>query len=271
LSNYQPEVIVLSDSDNESIAVKKTEPFISEEVSKNKSGRISVTRSNNRFIQRQLSILLYESNSTDKSGSVFEVSSYSKSLVVNDSFEDKLAILNNSLKNNIVNSSFETNNESNLFASDLDQNKVIDKCFTVLSNSSMTSYCSFFHKTDTQIVKGKIINKGSCSVKFYHIVPNDLTECPFIIMIFVGIHNHSSLPAIKTLQNIIENLQKIINNEYDLDLTARKLLTTELSLVFTKMNNDTWNQTPNNTNANKSAHANINLDGQSLSFLVAIY
>ncbi|RIB09087.1 hypothetical protein C2G38_297643 [Gigaspora rosea] len=96
----------------------------------------------------------------------------------------------------------------------------------------MTSYCSFLHKTDTQIVKGKIVNKGSCPVKFYHIVPENLTECPFIIMISVGIHNHSPPPAVKTPQNIMENLQKIINNEYDLDLTARKLLTKPMIKIY---------------------------------------
>lgn len=44
-----------------------------------------------------------------------------------------------------------------------------------------------------------------------------------------------------------------------------------LSVAFTKMNIDIWNQTPNNTNANESAHANINRDGHSLSLLAAIY
>ncbi|CAG8712359.1 2756_t:CDS:2, partial [Dentiscutata heterogama] len=94
-----------------------------------------------------------------------------------------------------------------------------------LPNSSMTSYCSFLHKTDTQIIKGKIINKESCPVKFYHILPKDLSECPFIVVISVGIHNHPPPPPVKTPQNIIENLQSIINNEDNLDLTAHKLLT----------------------------------------------
>ncbi|CAG8730945.1 37191_t:CDS:2, partial [Gigaspora margarita] len=336
--------------------------FNSRTVLNNKLSKISVT-SNEECIQRQSSILSYESNNTDKSGSVFEISSHSKSSVsnstVSDDFEDELVALNNRLKDNIVNSSFETNNESDLFASDIvkypktsptrvasiynvsgwepdkvkkafgivnlqysygnleniqsikkcpflevpvrktyhtclsvkvcefthntpcsyidpitnircngkpvfrefkqinnsalsvrkfigyekyklgqknyiycpdglnkeDQNKVIDKCFIVLPNSSMTSYCSFLYKTDTQIVKGKIVNKRSCPVKFYHIVPENLTKCPFIIMISVGIYNYSPPLAIKTPQNIMENLPKIINNEYDLDLTACKLLT----------------------------------------------
>ncbi|RIB03397.1 hypothetical protein C2G38_2225146 [Gigaspora rosea] len=100
-----------------------------------------------------------------------------------------------------------------------DQNEIIDKCFTVLPNSSVRNYCSFLHKTNTQIGKGKIINKGNCPVKFYHILPDNLTECPFIVMISTGVHNHPPPPPVKTPQNIMENLQKIVNNEYDLDLT----------------------------------------------------
>ncbi|CAG8565992.1 7492_t:CDS:2, partial [Dentiscutata heterogama] len=44
-----------------------------------------------------------------------------------------------------------------------------------------------------------------------------------------------------------------------------------LSLAFTKMDIDIWNQTSTNTNTNESAHANINQDGHSLSLLAAIY
>ncbi|CAG8441857.1 7616_t:CDS:1, partial [Cetraspora pellucida] len=48
---------------------------------------------------------------------------------------------------------------------------------------------------------------------------------PSIVIISVSIHNHPSTFPIKTPQNIINNLQKIIENEYDLSLTAYKLLT----------------------------------------------
>ncbi|CAG8791714.1 10583_t:CDS:1, partial [Gigaspora rosea] len=63
-----------------------------------------------------------------------------------------------------------------------------------------------FHKTDTRVVKEKLINKGYCPVKFYHISPKDLTECPFIVIISIGIHNHPPLSPTKTLQNIMTNL-----------------------------------------------------------------
>jgi len=82
------------------------------------------------------------------------------------------------------------------------------------------------HKTGNHIVKG-IINKKAepCPVKFYHIIPEDLKNCPFIVTISVGIHNHPPPPPRKTPYNIKNQLQKIIDNEYILDLTARKLLT----------------------------------------------
>ncbi|CAG8649329.1 10773_t:CDS:10 [Gigaspora margarita] len=146
--------------------------------------------------------------------------------------------------------------------------------------------------------EGKLINKGSCPVKFYHILPKDLTKCPFIVIIFVGIHNYPPLLPTKTPQNIINNLQKIIENELDLNLTHANFLQllkqkelsdpyicsvkwvrdkykpwilARFSLAFTKIDADIWNQTPNNTNVSESAHANINQDGRSLSLLAAIY
>ena len=43
-----------------------------------------------------------------------------------------------------------------------------------------------------------------------------------------------------------------------------------ISNAFTKMDRTIWNQTPNNTNAGESAHANINRDGRNLSLLAGI-
>ncbi|CAG8844710.1 20751_t:CDS:2, partial [Gigaspora margarita] len=236
--------------------------------------------------------------------------------IVSDSLESEIVALNSSLKNNIINSSFETNNESDLYNlptfAQLGQNLSVDQIeyfleFQEYPKTSSTGVASvynvsgwkpddakkafgianlqysygnprtirsikkcpflgvsicktyrsclgvkvcefsspelniehtfvdfetFLHKTNTQIGKGKIINKGNCPVKFYHIIPDNLTECPFIVMISTGVHNHPPLPPVKTPQNIMENLQKIINNEYDLDLTARKLLTRPMVKVY---------------------------------------
>ena len=43
-----------------------------------------------------------------------------------------------------------------------------------------------------------------------------------------------------------------------------------ISVAFTKMDHVIWNQTPNNTNAEESAHANVNRDGCNLSLLAGI-
>jgi hypothetical protein len=44
-----------------------------------------------------------------------------------------------------------------------------------------------------------------------------------------------------------------------------------ISIAFTKMDRTLWNQTPNNTNAGESAHANVNRDGRNLSLLAGIF
>ncbi len=85
---------------------------------------------------------------------------------------------------------------------------------------------AFLHKVGDHIVKG-IVKKSTteCPVKIYHIIPKNLKECPFIVTISVGTHNHPPPPPRKTPFNIKSQLQKIIDNENILDLTARKFLT----------------------------------------------
>ncbi|RIB07531.1 hypothetical protein C2G38_2214135 [Gigaspora rosea] len=109
--------------------------------------------------------------------------------------------------------------------------------------------------------KRKIINKGNCPIKFYHILLDNLTECPFIVMISTGVHNHPPPPPVKTPQNIMENLQKIINNEYDLDLTARPMVKMylqgkPLSSIHPSLNN----QSRLNYLIEKISDLNIHLD-----------
>ncbi|CAG8826672.1 3109_t:CDS:2, partial [Dentiscutata erythropus] len=77
-SKYQSEVIELSDTDDELIAVAATESFVSEITSdKSKLDRISIS-SNDESVQRQLGVLSYESDDISESGSVFDLSSISK-------------------------------------------------------------------------------------------------------------------------------------------------------------------------------------------------
>ncbi|CAG8759649.1 10803_t:CDS:2, partial [Dentiscutata heterogama] len=106
-----------------------TESFVSEITSdKSKLDRISIS-SNDESVQRQLGVLSYESDDISESGIVFDLSSISKlpweskkietNTIVSNSFEDEIAALNNSLKDNLNNSSLETNNESNIFSSNI--------------------------------------------------------------------------------------------------------------------------------------------------------
>jgi len=89
------------------------------------------------------------------------------------------------------------------------------------------------HKVGNRVIKG-IINKKSnpCPVKFYHIISENLKECPFIVTVSVGEHNHPPPPPRKTPYNIKTQLQKIIDNEYILDLTARRFLTGMSCLIY---------------------------------------
>ena len=73
---------------------------------------------------------------------------------------------------------------------------------------------------------------STCPVIFYHIIPENLKECPFIVTVSVGEHNHPPPPPRKTPYNIKTQLQKIIDNEYILDLTARRFLTDMSCLIY---------------------------------------
>ena len=87
-------------------------------------------------------------------------------------------------------------------------------------------FIAFLHKVNNHIVKGIVSKKASsCPVIFYYIMPEDLRECPFIVTVLVGQHNHPSPPPRKTPYNIKNQLQQIIDGENILDLTARRLLT----------------------------------------------
>lgn len=85
---------------------------------------------------------------------------------------------------------------------------------------------AFLHRVGNRVVKGVINRKANpCPVKFYHIIPENLKECPFIVTISVGEHNHLPPPPRKVPYNIKAQLQRIIDNENILDLTARRFLT----------------------------------------------
>ncbi|GBC33794.1 hypothetical protein GLOIN_2v1672652 [Rhizophagus irregularis DAOM 181602=DAOM 197198] len=107
-----------------------------------------------------------------------------------------------------------------------DEVNTVDECFMVRPNIARSDECPFLHKVENRIVKGSVSKKASaCPVTFYHIIPENLKECPFIATVSVGKHNHPPPPPYKTPYNIKNQLQNIINNEHTLDLTRRKFLT----------------------------------------------
>ncbi|CAG8654372.1 11972_t:CDS:2, partial [Racocetra persica] len=88
----------------------------------------------------------------------------------------------------------------------------IKDCYYVQPISGKTSLCP------------KIIQKP-CNVKFYHFLPLNLVECPFIVIVSIGEHNHPPPPPVKTPSTIVQDLENIINYENSLELTGRKFLT----------------------------------------------
>src|SRR5687767_3792054 len=88
---------------------------------------------------------------------------------------------------------------------------------------------AYLHKIGNNIVKGVVGKRANaCPVIFYHIIPENLKEYPFIVTVSVGQHNHPPPPPYKTPYNIKNQLQNVIDNEYILDLTRRKFLTGKL-------------------------------------------
>ncbi|POG64718.1 hypothetical protein GLOIN_2v1672652 [Rhizophagus irregularis DAOM 181602=DAOM 197198] len=95
-----------------------------------------------------------------------------------------------------------------------DEVNTVDECFMVRPNIARSDECRSVSK-----------KASACPVTFYHIIPENLKECPFIATVSVGKHNHPPPPPYKTPYNIKNQLQNIINNEHTLDLTRRKFLT----------------------------------------------
>lgn len=78
------------------------------------------------------------------------------------------------------------------------------------------------------------------------------------------------IPTLNTQEKVLEVLNKIQScNEPGAAAWAKDKLVpwvlSGISGAFTKMDSIIWNQTPNNTNAGESAHANVNRDGRNLS------
>ncbi|PKB92840.1 hypothetical protein RhiirA5_443196, partial [Rhizophagus irregularis] len=89
--------------------------------------------------------------------------------------------------------------------------------------------CDIPHLNNGTAVCGDIIEK-SCSVQFIKIIPHNITECPFVTLICIGVHNHPSPSPERTPAEIKNNLQLLIEQAIHQDdtITSRSLLSGNL-------------------------------------------
>ena len=74
-------------------------------------------------------------------------------------------------------------------------------------------------------IRGEIIEK-SCSVQFIKIIPHDISKCPFVALICIGVHNHPPPLPERIPSEIKSNLQTLIEQAINQDdtTTSRSLL-----------------------------------------------
>ncbi|CAG8815762.1 19128_t:CDS:2, partial [Dentiscutata erythropus] len=77
-------------------------------------------------------------------------------------------------------------------------NKILQTCKTVLSTLSHLQNCKFYHPGENNTIgcHGKII-RIQCQVNFIKLIPHNLNECPFVILICHGVYNHLLPPSAK--------------------------------------------------------------------------
>ncbi|CAG8846009.1 31332_t:CDS:2, partial [Gigaspora margarita] len=82
-----------------------------------------------------------------------------------------------------------------------------------------------YHHSNGTIQKGSII-KHQCDIKYYKIVPNDIKNNPYVILISKEIHKHSPPSPSKVSNKIINKLKTIIEeaSEELINITLRKLI-----------------------------------------------
>lgn len=87
------------------------------------------------------------------------------------------------------------------------------------------------HRIGNKIVEAKII-RHECHVKFYHFVPANMQDIPFMALVSVGVHTHVPPPPVKTPPNIVAELQKILRNEDVINISTQKLLTSNVFVLL---------------------------------------
>ncbi|CAG8714304.1 13918_t:CDS:2, partial [Cetraspora pellucida] len=110
----------------------------------------------------------------------------------------------------------------------------------VFNIGSWESYDSFFnnyqrghpsrggflhHYSDNTVQEGSII-KHQCNIKYYKIIPYNIKECPYVILISKGIHKHSPPLPTKIPNETTNKLKDIIkeSSEELVNITSQKLV-----------------------------------------------
>ncbi|GET01839.1 hypothetical protein GLOIN_2v1781650 [Rhizophagus clarus] len=85
------------------------------------------------------------------------------------------------------------------------------QCSTLILYSSRTKLCEYPHIQDGQVIRGTIIER-KCDVKFIKFVSYDLSVCPYIALICIGIYNHLPPLPQRTSVSLKDELQTMIQN-----------------------------------------------------------
>ncbi|PKY35851.1 hypothetical protein RhiirB3_396455, partial [Rhizophagus irregularis] len=101
----------------------------------------------------------------------------------------------------------------------------VAQCNMIVPRNCRRKKCDIPHLNNGTAVCGDIIEK-SCSVQFIKIIPHNITECPFVTLICIGVHNHPSPSPERTPAEIKNNLQLLIEQAIHQDdtITSRSLL-----------------------------------------------
>ncbi|GET50862.1 hypothetical protein GLOIN_2v1773466 [Rhizophagus irregularis DAOM 181602=DAOM 197198] len=109
-----------------------------------------------------------------------------------------------------------------LLNGNVEERELLKYCTTISSRSSKQKLCEKTHiNSDGHIVRGNI-KERTCRVQFTLLTPYDLNQCPCIVIICKGIHNHPPPPPERIPDGIKDDLQDIIKNaiEDDNSVTA---------------------------------------------------
>ena len=73
--------------------------------------------------------------------------------------------------------------------------------------------------------EGKIVKKD-CAVVFYKLIPYDLKNTPYVVLVSKGIHEHPSPPPERIPQEITYKLKAMIEEAHNdfIDISPRKLI-----------------------------------------------